>query len=78
MLLVDVAGTADTSLTVMDVFIETDHTLAQQGIDLWVTSMPTGARWKRARRTPAWQRWADAGKLYATLNQAVDAYERRA
>jgi sulfate permease, SulP family len=73
--LVDVRGTADTSVTVMDVFAETDQQLARRGVALWMAALPTAALAK-ARRTAAWPVWRDAGKLHASNRDALAAFDR--
>ncbi|MGH8774692.1 MAG: SulP family inorganic anion transporter [Jiangellaceae bacterium] len=60
-LLLDVSGTADTSVTVMDVVAETDQQLARMGVALWVAGLPTRALAK-AQRTAAWSAWTEGGE----------------
>ena len=72
--LLDVGGTADTSVTVMDVMAETDHILERQGSTLWVASIPTRAL-EKARRTELWEHWSEKGKIHATVMAAVAAFE---
>lgn len=74
--LVDVGGTADTSVTVMDIFAETDQQLARKDVALWVAALPTRALAK-ARRAPAWSEWASSGKIHPTVAAAVAAFEHR-
>ena len=50
--LVDVGGTVATSVSVMDVFAETDEQLRQDGVTLWVAALPQRAA-TVARRTAA-------------------------
>jgi high affinity sulfate transporter 1 len=73
--LLDVGGTADTSVTVMDTLFETDQHLYRNGSTLWVASIPTRAEAK-ARRTKAWPDWVARGKIHATVRDAVAAFER--
>lgn len=73
--LLDLGGTADTSVTVMDVLAETDERLARRGSQLWVAALPTAALAK-ARRTVAWSAWRDAGKVHAHVRDAVEVFER--
>jgi SulP family sulfate permease len=73
--LVDVGGTADTSVTVMDVFLETDRALDQQGIKLWIANIPTRAN-EKVLRTKMQKIWLEEGKLYPTVAAALTAYER--
>lgn len=75
--LLDAGGTADASVTVMDVVTETDQHLAKQGVSLWVAALPARAL-EKAQRTAAWSTWADAGKLHRTVTDAVAAYENGA
>ena len=72
--LVDVGGTVATSVTVMDVFAETDQQLRQDGVTLWVAALPQRAV-TVARRTAAWERWATAGRLHRSVSEAVKAFE---
>ncbi len=75
-LVLDVGGTADTSVTVMDVIMETDHRLARQGTELWVAAVPVRAR-EKATRLAAWEDWTAQGKIHVSVAAAVAAYERR-
>lgn len=75
-LLLDVSGTSNTSVTVMDVFAETDKQLEAEGVSLWVAALPTRAVTK-LRRAAAWEEWAQSGRVHPTLNAALDAYEAR-
>jgi sulfate permease, SulP family len=72
--LLDVGGTADTSVTVMDVILETDHMLGRQGSTLWVANIPTRAL-EKARRTELWEPWYGSGKIHPTVASAVSAFE---
>lgn len=72
--LLDAGGTADTSVTVLDVFAETDQQLARRGITLWVAAFPTAA-FAKVKRAAAWSEWRDAGKVHATVRDAVAAFE---
>jgi sulfate permease, SulP family len=74
-LLLDLGGTADTSVTVMDVIAETDQRLARHGVALWVAALPTRALAK-AERTVAWSAWTGAGKVHPTVAAAVAAHEQ--
>jgi SulP family sulfate permease len=73
--LIDAGGTVTTSVTVMDVFAETDQQLTRHGVALWVAALPTRAL-AMAERTPAWAAWADAGKLHPSTAAAVAAFHR--
>ena len=74
--LVDVGGTADTSVTVMDVFAETDQQLATRGVALWVAALPTRAI-EKAERSHAWTTWVDSGKVHPSVAAAVAAFEQQ-
>lgn len=73
--LLDVGGTADTSVTVMDVIAETHRQLDRQGISLWVAALPSRALAK-AQRTAAWSEWSEAGRVHPTVAAAVDVHLR--
>jgi SulP family sulfate permease len=70
----DVGGTADTSVTVMDIIVETDRHLAKDGVALWVAAIPSRALVK-AKRTEAWSAWVATGKLHRTVADAVGAHQ---
>lgn len=72
--LLDVGGTADTSVTVMDVMAETDHMLQRMGSLLWVANIPTRAM-EKARRTEMWAPWYGSGRIHPTVAAAVTAFE---
>ncbi len=74
--LLDVGGTADTSVTVMDIFFETEQQLARQGRTLWVAAIPVRAL-EKVRRTRAWDAWVGSGRVYPSVADAVSAFERR-
>jgi MFS superfamily sulfate permease-like transporter len=74
--LIDVGGTSDSSVTVLDVFAETDQQLASHGVSLWVAELPTRAI-EKARRLTAWSALVSAGRVYTTLEEAVEAFEER-
>ncbi len=74
--LVDVGGTADTSVTVMDIFAETDQQLARKGVAMWVAALPTRAL-EKVKRAPAWSQWADSGKVHDSVAAAVAAFEHQ-
>jgi high affinity sulfate transporter 1 len=71
----DAAGSADTSVTVIDAFLELDHQLARHGTQLWVAALPQRAL-EKAVRTPHWSDWADAGRVHRSSEAAVAAYEQ--
>ena len=72
--LLDVGGTADTSVTVMDVMAETDHMLQRIGSMLWVANIPTRAL-EKARRTELWEPWYVSGRIHPTVMSAVSTFE---
>ena len=72
--LLDVVGTADTSVTVIDVMAETDHMLQRLGSTLWLANLPTRVE-EKVRRTEMWKSWTDAGRVHATVNSAVAEFE---
>lgn len=74
-MLLDARGAADISVTVLDVFVETDQQLATRGITLWVAALSTSALTK-AKKGMTWPQWRDAGKVHATVEDAVAAFER--
>jgi sulfate permease, SulP family len=51
--LIDVGGTSDTSVTVLDLFAEIDQQLTSRGVTLWVAELPTLAI-EKVRRLTAW------------------------
>ncbi len=73
-LLIDVGGTATTSVTVMDVFAEMNGQLEAQGVTLWVAALPSRAS-TVLQRTPAWQHWSTSGRVHASVSAALAAYE---
>jgi high affinity sulfate transporter 1 len=72
--LLDAGGTADTSVTVIDVIGETDHMLERQGSTLWIANIPTRAE-EKARRSELWDQWSGKGKIHATVAAAVASFE---
>ncbi len=72
--LLDVGGTADTSVTVLDVMAETDHMLDRMGSQLWVADIPTRAL-EKAKRASIWEHWSSTGKVHLTVPSAVTAFE---
>ena len=72
--LLDVGGTADTSVTVLDVMLETDSMLQRIGSEMWVASIPTRAA-EKARRTEMWEHWSGSGRIHDTVAAAVAAFE---
>lgn len=72
--LLDVGGTADTSVTVLDVMLDIDHVLTRMGSQLWVANIPTQAA-EKARRTEMWEPWLDKGKIHISVAAAVAAFE---
>ncbi len=74
--LLDVGGTADTSVTVLDVMAESDQQLASSGTTLWVAQLPTRAI-EKARHLAAWSSWMSSGRVFTTVEEAVEAFEAR-
>lgn len=72
--LLDVGGTADTSVTVMDAILEVDEHLKRNGSTLWVAAIPIRAEAK-ARRTEAWPVWEQEGRIHASVGAAVRLFE---
>jgi MFS superfamily sulfate permease-like transporter len=72
--LLDVGGTADTSVTVIDVMAETDHMLQALGSTLWIANLPTRVE-EKVRRTEMWIPWTEAGRVHPTVNSAVAHFE---
>jgi SulP family sulfate permease len=75
-LLIDVGGTADTSVTVMDAFLELDQRLIAHDSTLWVSSVPTRAH-EKARRLKVWDEWVRDHKIHQTSDDAVGYFEAR-
>ena len=73
-LLIDVGGTATTSVTVMDVFAEMNGQLEAQGVSLWAAALPSRAS-TVLQRTPAWQYWSTSGRIHASVSAALAAFE---
>ncbi len=74
--LLDVGGTADTSVTVLDVMAESDQQLASSGTTLWVAQLPTRAI-EKARHLAAWSSWMSSGRVFTTVEEAVETFEAR-
>jgi sulfate permease, SulP family len=72
--LLDAGGTADTSVTVIDVIGETDHMLERQRSTLWIANIPTRAE-EKARRSELWEQWSEKGKIHRTVAAAVASFE---
>ena len=76
-LIVDVSGTAGTSVYVMDVFGQLAEQLERREVQLWVAGLPTTAL-DKARRAVGWSVWAGAGRLHPNVEVAVTAFLRSA
>jgi MFS superfamily sulfate permease-like transporter len=75
-LVLDVGGTADTSVTVIDVMNETSHELEGAGTTIWVAALPVRAEAK-LRRTRLWEVWTRDGRVFPTVATAVEAFEAK-
>jgi sulfate permease, SulP family len=72
--LLDMGGTADTSVTVIDVFAETNQQLAREGVELWVATVPTRAL-EKVEGLPAWQDLVARDRVHPSTAAAVAAFE---
>jgi MFS superfamily sulfate permease-like transporter len=61
--------------TVLAAVRESERELAEHGILLWIAALPPRAV-EMALRTPGWSSWADAGRAWPMLEDAVAAYRR--
>jgi sulfate permease, SulP family len=75
LVVVDVGATVDTSVTVIDVWLEIDQHLADQGAILWFAGIPPRAQIK-AERTRAYQAFMAAGRIHPSVITAVETYRR--
>lgn len=71
---VDVGATVDTSVTVIDTWFEIEQHLDKAGATLWVAALPEKAE-EKARRTKAWDRWVEQGRIHPSVAQAVSAFQ---
>lgn len=72
--LVDVGATVNTSLTVLDTWLEVDQHLSAHGAQLWFAAVPAAALVK-AKRTPHFLEWVEAGRIHPSVASAVTAFE---
>ncbi len=72
--LVDVGATVDTTVTVIDTWLEIDQYLARNGASLWIAALPTRAE-EKAKRTSAYAEWLAAGRLHESVASAVRVFE---
>lgn len=75
--LVDVGATTDTSLTVIDIWIEIQQHLATRGSDLWIASIPPRAL-EKARRVELFELWEKDGRIHPSVSAAVARFEEQA
>lgn len=73
---VDVGATTDTSLTVIDIWIEIQQHLASRGADLWVASIPPRAL-EKAKRVAIFEDWEKAGRIHPSVGTAVARFEEQ-
>lgn len=74
--ILDTSGTSDTSVTVLDLLLETDQLMAKKGTDLWLAGLPEKAQ-EKARRARFYADWDARSKIYPSVSSAVSAYEMR-
>lgn len=72
--ILDASGTGDTSVTVLDLLLETDQLMARRGTDLWLTGLPERAL-EKARRARFYADWEARAKIYPSVSSAVNVYE---
>ena len=65
------------SVTALTVGRELERQLADQGAELWITSLPPRAL-AQAHEAPGWSRLVSGGRLHPTATAAVAAYRARA
>ncbi|HEY6635023.1 MAG TPA: SulP family inorganic anion transporter [Acidimicrobiia bacterium] len=73
---IDVGATVDTTVTVVDIFLEMEEHLAANGSALWVASLPPRAL-EKVRRVEVYEEWVRAGRIHPTLSAAVEAHSGR-
>ncbi len=74
--ILDTSGTSDTSVTVLDLLLETDQLMARRGTDLWLAGLPEKAH-EKARRARFYADWDARSKIYPSVSSAVNAYETK-
>lgn len=72
--LVDVGATVDSSVTVIDAWLEMDQHLARSGADLWVASLPQCAE-EKAKRTKHYEVWLRQGRIHESVATGVRAFQ---
>jgi SulP family sulfate permease len=73
---VDATAVGMLSLTVLSAMRDSQRNLAEQGVTLWVASLPERSL-AMARRTPGWAAWNKTGRLWPTVSDAVAAFHER-
>lgn len=73
---IDVGATVDTTVTVVDIFLEMEEHLAANGAALWVASVPPRAL-EKVRRVEVYEEWVRAGRFHPTVSSAVEAHLSR-
>ncbi|HKY67599.1 MAG TPA: SulP family inorganic anion transporter [Acidimicrobiales bacterium] len=63
------------TVTVLGVGRELEQQLAEQGVEIWIASLPPRAL-AQAHEAPGWAAMAAAGQLYPTAAEAVAAFRR--
>jgi len=71
----DTSAVPDIEITALDLFAELDRALGERGVALWVCALTTRPKQmiRRAGLAPEFE-----GRLYRTLQEAVEAFERQA
>jgi len=72
--LVDIGATGDTSVTVIDAWVEIDQYLAPRGARLWVAAIPPRTV-EKVKRIDIYREWLDAGRIHPSARVAVDRFE---
>lgn len=73
---VDLGATVDTTVTVIDAWLELDQHLSRQGAELWVAALPARAE-EKAKRVSVYAHWLTAGKLHRSVAAAVTVFRAR-
>ncbi len=73
---VDATVVGRLSVTTLQVFRELDQELRDQGVELWIASLPPRAL-EQARKAPGWDAMERAGRLHPTARAALDAFASR-
>lgn len=64
----------ETSVTVIDAWLEIDQYLAPRGAGLWVAAIPPRAV-EKVKRIDIYREWLDAGRIHPSVRVAVDRFE---